>query len=76
MGGSGRNASSQAPREATNFNWLSLKFCKRDDGRLDLWTVYEKKPQWGYGKYVGKHEVLDGQVDAGEAYGGQGSFPY
>ena len=55
--------------------WKAMKFCKNGD-KLDLWTVYEKKPQWSYGKYVDKHEVLVGQSDAGVAYGGQGSFPY
>jgi len=60
--------------------WKALKMCLRDDGKLEMWTMYEKKAEWDTGKYVGaeknSHSVLEGQSDGGTAYGGKGKFPY
>ena len=54
--------------------------CLRDDGKLEMWTMYEKKAEWETGMYVGdlknSHHVLEGQSDGGTAYGGKGKFPY
>ena len=60
--------------------WKALKMCLRDDGKLEMWTMYEKKAEWETGMYVGdlknSHHVLEGQSDGGTAYGGKGKFPY
>ena len=54
--------------------------CLRDDKKLEMWTMYEKKAEWETGMYVGNlknsHHVLEGQSDGGTAYGGKGKFPY
>ena len=60
--------------------WKALKMCLRDDKKLEMWTMYEKKAEWETGMYVGaeknSHSVLEGQSDGGTAYGGKGKFPY